>query len=314
MADSLTDAMSCAAFARAEHIDPVGTAGSYHGFVLVEIPLPWPHDVGGHPSVAPVAAALAQAGLRVQAVVPSPGSTADRRRLAVYTRSTGPFRRYKLQERSVAERQLTEALTEVATTAGAILPGSSAPSDPEVQRRTEVLVCSHGKRDACCGTLGTRLVTSLNGTNGARVWRTSHTGGHRFAPTAFVLPEGTAWAYLDQALLEGIVGRTLDIEVAAGLYRGCTGLDHPAVQACEREALRTVGWSWLDHRRSGEVVDQADGATQVRLEHTAPDGTIGAFEATVEVTRRLPVPECRQPLEESRKDAPELAVTSFTPA
>ena len=149
---------------------------------------------------------------------------------------------------------------------------------------------------------------------GVPVFRASHTGGHRFAPTALLLPEGTMWAYLDVDRLVGISERTLPLDEAAGLYRGCTGLDGPEVQAAEREALRSIGWSWLDHRRRGEVVESAGGQSLVRLDTEAPDGRPLTFEATVEVTRMLPVPDCGKPPEQAPKSAPELRVTGFAAA
>ena len=50
--------------------------------------------------------------------------------------------------------------------------------------RQTLLVCTHGGRDRCCGSDGTRLFQALFPPPGVRVWRTSHTAGHRFAPTA----------------------------------------------------------------------------------------------------------------------------------
>ena len=149
---------------------------------------------------------------------------------------------------------------------------------------------------------------------GVHVWRTSHTGGHRFAPTAVLLPEGTAWAYLDLETLVGISDRTLDVEEAARRYRGCTGLDGPEVQAVEREALRAVGWSWLDHRREGTVLARDQGYSRVRLTGVAPGGGRRVFEATVEVARHVPVPDCGKPITEARKSSPELRVSGFAAA
>lgn len=334
MPGALTDAPTCVEFATAERIDPVGTAGHHRYVVVVELPHPWPRDIGEHPEVAPQAAALEAAGVRVQAVVPGPDSTSEARRLAHYWRPPGPFGGYGLTERMVTDQDLGDALAEAAKpgdlagtdeTFGETRPppgrtpaAGSATASRAATHPTDVLVCGHGKRDQCCGTLGTRLVAGLGGLdaggNGAarvRVWRTSHTGGHRFAPTALVLPEGTAWAFLDEDTLPGIVDRTLDVDAAAALYRGCTGLDDPAVQACDREALRAVGWSWLEHRRVGHVVEREGDRTVVRLEFTTPANEVGAFEATVAVARRLPVPECRRPISESRKESAELRVTAF---
>lgn len=49
-----------------------------------------------------------------------------------------------------------------------------------------LLVCTHGTRDRCCGTLGVKLVKALRG-QGVEVWEVSHLGGHRFAPTLWDL-------------------------------------------------------------------------------------------------------------------------------
>ena len=58
--------------------------------------------------------------------------------------------------------------------------------------------------DRCCGSLGTALAQELLADplqlgDDVRVWRTSHTGGHRFAPTALVLPQGTVVGLLRRA-------------------------------------------------------------------------------------------------------------------
>lgn len=49
-----------------------------------------------------------------------------------------------------------------------------------------LLVCTHGSRDACCGSLGPRLAAGLAREH--QVWEVSHLGGHRFAPTLWHLP------------------------------------------------------------------------------------------------------------------------------
>ena len=251
----------CSGFARAEGLDPAGTAGSYRGYVALDVPLPWPAEITDHPEVAPAAAALAATGLRFQGVVPDPLRPPESRRLVTFVRPDGPFDRYRTEAWTVAAAGVTDALLGVAessaATDGTLRAGPAERTAVGDDAGRHVLVCTHGKRDACCGSLGTRLVAALPALGaGVHVWRTSHTGGHRFAPTALLLPEGTAWAYLDLGSLAGISDRTLDVRAAAALYRGCAGLDGAEVQAAEREALRTVGWSWLDHRREGRVLER----------------------------------------------------------
>ena len=306
-------ALRCSGFARSEDLDPVGSAGSYRGVVLVEIPLPWPGEITEHPALAPAAPALEEANVRLQGLVPYGHSPPDRRRLVSFSRPAGPFDRYEGRAWTVSDDQVAEAVAALAASGGSGGTGGLEGDGTDAGRH--VLVCTHGRRDACCGTLGTRLAQSLPGLGaGVHVWRTSHTGGHRFAPTALLLPEGTMWAYLDLDRLVGISDRTLDIDEAVRLYRGCTGLDGPEVQAADREGLRAMGWSWLDHRRRGEVLESAGGLTRVRLDAEVPDGRRLAFEATVEVVRLVPVPDCGKPPEEAPKSAPELRVSGFAAA
>ncbi|HEY6416656.1 MAG TPA: hypothetical protein VIX41_10475, partial [Acidimicrobiales bacterium] len=85
-------------------------------------------------------------------------------------------------------------------------------------------------------------------------------------------------------------------------------------QATEREALRSIGWAWLDHRRHGEVLESAGGRSLVRIDAESPAGQRLRFEATVEVARILPVPDCGKPPEHAPKSAPELRVTGFAAA
>jgi hypothetical protein len=62
-----------------------------------------------------------------------------------------------------------------------------------------VLVCTHGVRDACCAVRGRPIVTTLARALPEQVWECTHLGGHRFAPTAVLLPTGYAYGRLDAA-------------------------------------------------------------------------------------------------------------------
>jgi hypothetical protein len=305
--------LRCADFARAESLAPAGSAGTSAGIVAVELPLPWPREITDHAEVARAAGDLA-AGLRLQALVPDPARSPDVRRMFTFVRPAGPFRAYDSAEWVLPATHTASAL---AALAAAVSGGAAALGGLPARRVADgdragrqVLVCTHGVRDTCCGAQGTRLAAALPGLGaGVRTWRTSHTGGHRFAPTALVLPEGTVWAYLDLDTLVGVVDRTLDPRVALRHYRGCMGLDGPEVQAADGAALGAAGWAWLDHARAGTVIER-DGATaRVRLEGIAPDGTRTVFDAEVETVRTMPVPDCGRPVAEAKKTAPELAVT-----
>ena len=208
----------------------------------------------------------------------------------------GWFVRFERVARAVAPAEVAACAADLVDT------GTGDGADPDA---SDVLVCGHGSRDRCCGSFGTGLAL-LSSASGVAVRRTSHTGGHRFAPTAIVLPDATAWAFLDEDALHRVVHRTGDLDDLLPRYRGCSALGSPAVQAVERVAFAETGWSWLDHRRRG--TDLGDGRALV--EAVSPAGDVRTWEAEVEPGRLLPVPECGRPPEAAPKSEAEVVVRS----
>jgi hypothetical protein len=121
-----------------------------------------------------------------------------------------------------------------------------------------------------------------------RVRRTSHTGGHRFAPTAILLPEGTMWAYLDEDAVSRIVDRTGSVDDVVARYRGWCGLASAGQQALDRILLGERGWGWLDTRRRGH--DLGDG--RVSVSAVLADGTTATWMAEVRRRRAVRLPAC----------------------
>ena len=84
------------------------------------------------------------------------------------------------------------------------LPGAAA-AEPVL------LVCTNGRRDVCCAVRGRPVALEAARRRPGAVWESSHTGGHRFAPTGVLLPHGVTLARLDAALcaevLESAAGR-----------------------------------------------------------------------------------------------------------
>lgn len=313
--------LRCSYIAQTDGYLPAGSVGATTAFVLVEAPLPWPADVGGHPLLAPLAPVVGAAKARLQAVVPQGDHGPDETRVVVYRRSAGGFVRYDRVERSVPTDDLVAAVAELL----------AAPADPAAAAGvgagvgaggiTDVLICTHGSRDVCCGAGGMRVHKDLVARDlpGVRVWRTSHTGGHRFAPTTVTLPDGRAWAWVDADFLERLVARTVPVTEAVVRDRGCAGLDDPFAQTAESAVLGAEGWGWLDRARHAEVepVD-GDDDDRRRVTVTGVDPHDGGdpvrYRADVVLRRVVPVPDCGRPLDEARKSAPELEVVSLARA
>jgi hypothetical protein len=288
----------CAQWARTHAVQPIGSAGTYAGFLLVEWPLPWPRDVGDIEELRPLAGEAAAAGLRVQLLVPD--GDGDQRLVAMF-RWAADEGRHRTQEISVRQDLVAEA-------AAALIADDSAGGPG--WHGTTLLVCTHGRRDRCCGSYGMRLwsaVVDSDLSGDVRIRRTSHTGGHRFAPTAIVLPEGTSWGFLDPALAAGIVTRTATPAAVLPHYRGCTGLGSAPAQALEAAVLGRVGWSLLDTPR--RVVPAAGAADAYELHVGGPEPHV--WRALVQAGRRLPVPVCGEPIDAAQKSEEELVVSEL---
>jgi hypothetical protein len=291
-------AYRCSPWTKAQGVGPIGSTPTFDAVVLVEWPLPWPHDVSDIPDLADAAAVP---GVRVMMVVPQHDDAGDALVRVVHHRRVGTNRLVGIDHRAPRSevRELLAVITADPLADHLGLPSVVGASPPEV------LVCAHGRRDACCGRWGTLLHMELaDRWTGVRVWRCSHTGGHRFAPTAITLPDGRAWAYVDSTLLDGIVHRTADLHELAAHDRGTSSLD-PWSQVVERAVFEERGWAWLDQddvEAHTELHDDRQGAT-VTLTWEG-----GSARAEVEITRVLPVLVCGQPPEQARKSSPEYAV------
>lgn len=290
--------MRCSEWSRVEQVDPAGTAGSYAGFLLVDWPLPWPRDVSEIEQLADIASISRESSVRLQAVLPQP-----ERPLGV------AFYRWEPSKGAYTGLE-APAGADSAAVARMFLEGVTPPGTTPIEV-TDVLVCGHGRRDRCCGSLGTALEVEIRATGRVdgryRVRRTSHTGGHRFAPTAVVLPEGTCWGYLDTDILIAILDRSGSPSDVAGCYRGSTGLESPEVQALERALLEKVGWELLSWPRRGTRL--ADG--KVRFEAAPPSGPVRVWEAQVTPGRLLTPPPCGAPRTGAEKSDRELAVAGL---
>jgi hypothetical protein len=296
--------LRCAPWTLAQGVDPIGSAPVYDHLLLVEWPLPWPADIAEIPALA---AAAADRRATVMAVVPHGDGAEDGLRRVVHHRRLGTHRFAGVDHR-VAPADipaLLERLLDDLDAEHLDWPSAVGPSD-----RVDVLVCGHGRRDRCCGRFGTLLHVELTAAvPEARVWRCSHTGGHRFAPTAITVADGRAWAYADVELLAGVLQRSIPVARLHGHDRGTTALGLWG-QALEQAVFEHVGWRWLDAELTEHSTDVADGgrSATVALNWTDAEGD-HRVEGDVVVTRDVPVLVCGEPPEAAKKSSVELAVT-----
>jgi hypothetical protein len=277
--------------------DPAGTGTPFTGYLLVEVAPPWKYDVGESrrfpEGLWEAVKGLWDAGIveKFTAIMPDPEySREGHTRVMLLRRPSGPFfAAYEREEYLAPQGEvvaLVEALAEEPDG-----PSRFAAYREDDSRVRDILVCTHGSHDVCCSRFGYPLYAELRQEYAAaskerlRVWRTSHLGGHRFAPNLIDLPEGRYWGHLEPNALENLVLRNEPVPEMRRFYRGWAGLSGKFEQIAEREILVREGWEWIGHLKRGRTleVDEEESRAEVRIEYTAQDGSVsGAYEATVE--------------------------------
>ena len=278
------DSVRCSLFARSIDLNPAGNAIGAQVVLTIETPLPWPRPVFEHPLLSSAESKMMTAfgPARVLASVNESAPTVDAIGVSSYWRSElGTVG----ADHSVSRDRLGELLGEIVET------GESAPSF-EVRRRLDpelVLICTQGSHDLCCGGEGMRFAMSANASELVRpdIVRVSHTGGHRFAPTALTLPNGRMWAFLCDEDLLAIQDRSVDTKDLAPKCRGWWGAEPGPSQLGEIAVWAEVGWDWDDaHDRLVSVGDS--GLVQI-------SGMGRRWEAEVIPGREVPTIACNKP-------------------
>lgn len=279
----------CATAAAA--VSPTGSAASFDSAILVEWPMPWPRDATSVPELAALADAVNQRPerWRVQ-LVARPGSpTTDAGHAVITYRRVPGQPRYRRTATLVGLDRVTEVAVAMVT----------EPDHFATEQGADFLVCTHGARDTCCGSLGTRLVNELatvapGADGGPTIWRTSHLGGHRFAPTALSLPDGATWARLDATTARAAIDRSVPVSALRDRYRGRSSIERAEAQVAEALAFQRHGWEWSDYTVSVSYrpLDDPE-ATEVLLNYRRPDGALGGYSARVVRSGTIATAPCR---------------------
>ena len=270
----------------AEHEPLIGTAPRARAWLVLEQPGPYGfHALTDSHLPEPVQAALGalpkDSGTRVL-LARRVGHHADthqdsgsRRFWFAHTAPGGVrMRTGLLDDVELLAPDLAETL--VAAARGELPPWGTRSTDPLL------LVCTNSRRDVCCALEGRPVAESLaaDPAYADRVLEVSHLGGHRFAPTALLLPSGDAFGRLDASSAREILDAADDGRLAPlAHHRGRTALAQPA-QAAEHAVRAAAGVDALDaldalRRVDGHVLpaplrwagDDDSGVADVEVRH-----------------------------------------------
>ncbi len=203
------DGIRCAVLARALEEPLAGTSPAAARWVCLEHRGAWPREVTAHPdpSVAGFAARASAAGYR-PLLIRRPGRAAP-----------GPTRVY-LADTVPGSTHCTVLTVDGPRELASVPLPRTGPLPGDAVRDPLLLVCTHGRRDRCCAVDGRALAAAVVATGETDVWECSHLGGHRFAPTALVLPTGYLYGRLDPAAAVAAHKAAALGETETGLSRG----------------------------------------------------------------------------------------------
>jgi hypothetical protein len=177
----------CAEIARTLDEPMVGTAPSTRRWLCLERTENWPADINHdrEPGVRALFARAAAAGFR-PLMIRSTEDGPERRPSRILLADTAPGRTVT----TALDIERPEQLDDLP------LPDPDHPLPGDPVTGALFLICTHEQRDPCCGLEGRALVDAIAG---PAVFEASHLGGHRYAPTALVLPTGYAYGRLEPA-------------------------------------------------------------------------------------------------------------------
>lgn len=225
----------------------VGRAGHATSWLAVEHAGPWGRDVVVETLGGPLGG-RDLTGVRTVLVRRSAARRPARQPLTVLlARSGGPA--------PWVRRLEVGGLDELAGVVG--LLGETPPTEGVAPARPVVLVCTHGRRDACCAEFGRPVHRALRDHPGADVWEATHVGGDRFAANLVVLPEGLHYSRLTPSTAAAPVDAYLEGRLDLPHFRG-RSTRTMAEQAAEHAVRVELGLDRIDavatsgHRADGD--------------------------------------------------------------
>ncbi len=236
------EVMHCSHFARSIDLSPAGTAIAASVIAVIETPLPWPKPVFDHQLLAGLSGTFMTSSgpCRILASVPRPGTETGQTRATTFWRSSAGT---VASEHVIADDLLGGFVAELGRT-GTEAPTFLTASAPAANWS---LVCTQGSHDICCGGDGMRHAVAVEQVApDIELVRVSHTGGHRFAPTALTFPSGRMWAFLTEQDQAAIAERSVTTAELAPKCRGWWGAARGAAQVAEIAVWSHVGWEWDD--------------------------------------------------------------------
>lgn len=301
-----SEAHFCSVVSKTNGEDPIGSAGNYDQWFVLETPPPWIEEFWREiPALQPMLAVAKQRMERDGLKMRPFAIASDREysqnipqgwmRLIHYRRPGLFFARFEKQEYILPKEQVSNLAIALLNNNQQQL-AAFQKFRQETNHIRDLLVCTHGNVDVACSRFGYPIYKQLRSEyapaspDNLRVWQCSHFGGHRFAPTLIDLPEGRYWGHLEPGMLDTLVWQQGDVGTLRSFYRGWAGLTQ-IEQIAECEIWMQEGWSWLNYQKKGKILDMDRENREwadIQLDFTDSQQNIsGQYTARVEVSHTV---------------------------
>lgn len=127
------------------------------------------------------------------------------------------------------------------------------------------LICTNGKRDRCCAKFGAAMFRAMQEAVGSAVWQTTHLGGHRFAATGMVFPQGDCYGHLSPDMLHDWTTAVAYHQILIPHYRGHAALS-PVEQVADAHLRQQLNLTANDAVQVTAVRPQSDTEWQIELQ------------------------------------------------
>lgn len=277
----------CAESSRQAGEDIIGSGTNHSTYILVECPTPWAANAFDSKAVPENLKNLVDefkrhhSSVRFLLIEPQKNNTTNSSKVLIFDKKKdGLLKGYNRHEFNV------ESIENVAGIVRKYLAGEAIDCENEISATRDILVCTHGSHDKCCSRYGNpfyaHALATISGLSlsNIRIWKASHFGGHRFAPTMIDFPEGRYYGALEQDSFKSIVTRTGDIKCLNKVYRGW-GILPTQIQVLERELILHYGWDWFNYKVAGRIIEQSldNNVIYAELTFEKPDGWLHTYQA-----------------------------------
>lgn len=284
----------CADNSRQLQEDMIGTATNYQTYILVECPTPWTYEAFNSKWVPDNLRILVEEVKRAKMpvcfllIANDQSHGVKETTLLIYQQQKGLIKGYSKQEFKLPN------IEKAAGVVSKYLAGFNTDYEIETPSSRDILICTHGSHDQCCARYGNPFYFYAQNyaqnyaenksydlqSNQVRIWKSSHFGGHRFAPTAIDFPQGRYYGILDQNTFPSILNYSGDIECFNKIYRGWGILPNP-LQILEKELILRLGWDWFNYKVTGKILEKSlDNQTILgELSFEQPSGTLYTYQA-----------------------------------